>query len=245
METMNDFNRCGEELERYLLLQSSPLAVKMLEKESDIPKEAFRPKKDGHFHLAQCQAFAMSRREKDMVAMLKEDNWCPAPLMAYGLVPGTSGSHADYECLEYGKYVGILTAPLKTASFVPDMVLIYCDTNQLRRLLLAMKNEDKKFLSANFFPPSCAHSVAPTILKGQYRVVLPDPGEYGRALTQAGEMMFSVPKDKLGQLVADLTQYREDAPRFAHDVHMIMRPDFSQPEVYKQTFKEWGLDLEK
>jgi uncharacterized protein (DUF169 family) len=125
------------------------------------------------------------------------------------------------------------------------MVLIYCDTNQLRRLLLAIKNEDKKLLSANFFPPSCAHSVVPSIRNVQYRVVLPDPGEYTRALTQAGEMMFSVPKDKLGGLVADLTQYREDAPRYAHELHMIMRPDFPQPDIYKMMFKEWGVDLEK
>jgi len=28
----------------------------------------------------------MSRRERETIAMLKEDNWCPGPLMAYGLV---------------------------------------------------------------------------------------------------------------------------------------------------------------
>lgn len=245
MTSVAEFNRCGEELERFLLLQSSPIAVKMLENEADIPKEAIRPKKDRGFHLAQCQTFAMSRREKATVAMLKEDNWCPAPLMAYGLVPKTPGSHTDYECLDYGKNIGVLTAPLKTASFAPDMVLIYCDTNQLRSLLLAIKTEDKKLLSANFFPPSCAHSVVPPILNGQYRVVLPDPGEYTRALTQAGEMMFSVPKDKLEGLVADLTQSREDAPRYAHELHMHMRFDFEQPDIYKKMFKEWGVDLEK
>jgi len=60
---LSTFNKYGEELEAYLLLRSSPIAVKMLEKESDVPKGAFRPKKDGGYHLAQCQAFSMSRRD--------------------------------------------------------------------------------------------------------------------------------------------------------------------------------------
>jgi len=76
---LKEYNSYGEDLERLLLLRTSPLAVKMLEKEGDIPQEAIRPEKDGGFHLAQCQAFAMSRRERATVAMLKEDNWCPAP----------------------------------------------------------------------------------------------------------------------------------------------------------------------
>ena len=76
MTTLTDLNRLGEELERMLILRTSPIAVKMLEKEADIPEGAIRPKKDRGYHIAQCQAFAMSRRQKATVAMLKEDNWC-------------------------------------------------------------------------------------------------------------------------------------------------------------------------
>src|SRR4030042_5771436 len=86
MLTVKDFKHYGEELENLLGLQTSPIAVKMLEKESDIPKGAIRPKKGRGYHLAQCQTFAMSRREGTTVAMLKEDHWCPTAVMAYGLV---------------------------------------------------------------------------------------------------------------------------------------------------------------
>src|SRR4030042_2194165 len=63
MTTLSEYNKYGEDLERILILRSSPIAVKMLKKQEDIPKEAIRPKKDRGYHLAQCQAFAMSRRE--------------------------------------------------------------------------------------------------------------------------------------------------------------------------------------
>ena len=45
MTTVSEFNQYGEDLEKYLILRSSPIAVKMLEKEGDIPKDAIRPKK--------------------------------------------------------------------------------------------------------------------------------------------------------------------------------------------------------
>ena len=82
---LETYNKFGEELENGLLLRTSPIAVKMLEKEADIPEGAFRPFKDEGYHLAQCQAFSLSRMEGKTVAMLKEDHWCPTALMAYGM----------------------------------------------------------------------------------------------------------------------------------------------------------------
>ena len=85
MTNLNDFNTYGEELERLLQLRTSPIAINLLQKEGDIPAGAIRPKKDLGFQLALCQGFAMSRRDKTMVAMLKEDNWCYSPVMSFGL----------------------------------------------------------------------------------------------------------------------------------------------------------------
>ena len=79
---LNKFKEYGDELETAFVLRTSPIAVKMIESSADIPKEAFRPKRDGGYHIAQCQAFGMSRREGKTVAMLKEDHWCPTALMA-------------------------------------------------------------------------------------------------------------------------------------------------------------------
>lgn len=244
MTSLSEFNRCGEELEKILILKTSPVAVKMLEKEADIPEEAIRPKKDRGYHLAQCQTFALSRRDKATVAMLKEDNWCPAPVIAYGLVekPPDTGAPEQMviDSFEHGKYIGILTAPLSTATFEPDVVIVYCDTNQLRNMLLAMKNEDRSLVESYFFPPSCSFAVVSPILTGHYWINLPDPGEYVRALTQEGEMMFSIPAERLAGFTADLRKFDKES-NFAHE-QMIMRPDFPQPDLYKHVFKSWGMD---
>jgi uncharacterized protein (DUF169 family) len=242
MATIKEFNRCGEELEDILQLRTSPIAVKMLEKEADIPAGAMRPKKDHNYHLAQCQALAMTRRERATIAMLKEDHWCPAALMAYGMVPveGPVMGH-PYERFEYGKYIGILTAPLKTATFQPDVVILYANSAQLRTIMLSMPFEQVPEVEGRFFPPSCAHAVVTPMMTGKFYVVIPDPGEYQRAHAADDEMMFAVPAGKLADLLANLKKF-QDQPYAYRNTSYFIQPDFPRPDFYKAMFKQWGLE---
>jgi uncharacterized protein (DUF169 family) len=247
MPALSEFNKYGEELETSLLLRSSPIAVKMIEKETDIPKGAFRPKKDGGYHIAQCQAFSMSRREGKTVAMLKEDHWCPTALMAYGMVKASDSIGKlgeSYLSFETGKYIGIVTAPLKSAAFLPDVVLIYSNPAQLRGMFLPMMmtSDSASQVSAHFFLPSCGHSVVDPMRTGKYCVVLPDPGEYQRALALEEEIILAAPQQKMPGLMAGL---RGGGRKYSHrDQHMSMHPDFEQPQFYKDMFKGWGLGSE-
>jgi uncharacterized protein (DUF169 family) len=242
MATIKDFNRYGEELEKILLLRTSPVAVKMLATEADIPAGAIRPKRDRGYHLAQCQAFAMSRREGAAVAMLKEDHWCPAALMAYGMVPVDEPVKGHpYERFKEGKYIGILTAPLKAAAFEPDVVIVYSNTSQLRSLLFSLPFDEIGQVSGRFFPPSCAHAVVTPMLRGGYWVVIPDPGEYKRALGDEGEMMCAIPADKMPGVSNGINQFKDH--EFAYQNHKyFMLGDFPRPDFYKQMFKSWGLE---
>ena len=263
MTTVKDFNRYGEELERILMLRTSPIAVKMLEKEEDIPAEAIRPKRDRGYHLAQCQAFALTRRRGETIAMLKEDNWCWAPLIGYGLVKPFDEKTISpliyivenmeaakkiakiFPRLEYGKYIGILTAPLKSASFKPDLVLVYSNTAQLRSLLLAVKFKEGNLVSSQFDPiDSCVYSVAPVVLNGQYRITLPDPGEYERAMAGEDEIILSVPADKMAEMMSGLKRFDDMKMSYKYFT-MDLRPDFPRPDFYKELFKMWGLDVEE
>jgi len=240
---LDTFNKYGEDLETSLILRTSPIALKMLEKETDIPEGAFRPKRDGGYHIAQCQAFGMSRREGRTVAMLKEDHWCPTALMSYGMVPmpeNTAMFGESFQRFETGKYVGVVTAPLKSAAFTPDVVLIYLNPAQIRALLLTMYGSGQDQVSTHMFLPSCGHSVVDPIQTGKYCIVLPDPGEHQRALTLEEEMIFAVPQQKMAGLMAGV-----NGRGFSHrSRYMAMHPDFEQPQFYKDMFKGWGLDSE-
>lgn len=245
MTTPNDFNRCGEDLERIMMLRTSPVAVKMLEKEEDIPKGAIRPKKDRDYHLAQCQAFALSRREKETVAMLKEDNWCFAPLIAYGLVERPDDPEikqfTSFPAFEKGKYIGIVSAPLRTANFEPDVVIIYSNTAQLRDMFTPIHfKQQENQVTYHFFPPVCSYLLVPVMQNGQYMVALPDPGEHARALPGEDEIILSMPKSKLEEFVSGLRQMEEGKFGYGRMSYM-MQTDFPQPELYKKLFTKWGL----
>ncbi len=241
MTDIDTFRKYGEKLETLLRLHTSPISVKMVKNKSDIPETALRPKRDLGKHYAQCQAFSLSRRDRQTVAMLKEDNWCPGPVIAYGIESPIDSPSGDtqrlYEGFEQGKYIGILTAPLFKTSFSPDLVIIYCDTNQLRSMLLSLKEEEKPGVKSNFFPFSCAWAVTSPILHNEYWINLPDPGEYARALTQAGEMIFSIPAPKMDDFMSDFKTFFKES-MFA-DEQMMMASDFPQPEIYKELFKKW------
>ena len=249
MTTFKEYNGLGEELERLLILRTSPLAVKMLEKKGDIPEGAIRPKRDRNYHIAQCQAFALSRRERECIAMLKEDSWCWAPLVAYGLVDWRASADAilpkgQAERLprfEDGKYIGIVSAPLKTANFEPDLVLVYSNTAQLRNMIQVVKDKEKTLVTSQFDPiDSCVYSIVPVILNGQYRITLPDPGECKRAMAGEDEIIFSIPRNKIELIVTGLRRAEEKKRGYTHPGLELM-PDFPQPEFYTTLFKLWGL----
>ena len=252
MPTLKELNSFGEYFESTLLLKSSPLAVKMLRDGESIPAGALRPKKDRGYHLAQCQAFSISRRKGITVAMLKEDNWCWGPLLAYGLIdPKIAAGYKELEkdfknvpTLEYGKYAGIVSAPLKTANFNPDIIVIYTNTAQLRHVLYSLSFIGKGLINTPLYPvASCAFSVIPA-LSGKYCVTLPDPGEWGRALAGEDEIIFSMPQEKVEELVLELKKLDDRKWGYRNNAFLEIRADFPRPDFYQRLYRECGLDAD-
>ena len=265
MFSLSDLNGFGEEMERRLQLPTSPVAVKLLEKEGDIPAGAIRPKRDRGSHLALCQAFAMSRREKATVAMLKEDHWCYLPVIAFGLseppdfflegntflkfsvddAKAAKDLAMAFPRLECGKYIGVLSAPLSRASFEPDVVVIYCNTNQLRCLLSAVKYKDGYVVQSTLDPGgACLQSTVPVLQTGECQVTVPCGGDRAHAMAQDDEMVFSIPTGKLEDLMFGLRAFDEAGrgyTRFAPD----MRPEYPLPDLYVKAGALVGLEVNK
>jgi hypothetical protein len=107
-----------------------------------------------------------------------------------------------------------------------------------------MKLEDGLAVKSHFFPPSCAYAVVHVMQDNQPWIVLPDPGEFQRALGTEDEMMFSLPADKMDSLITGLIEgQNKDFAYRGH--HMLLRPDFPHPEFYKNMFRNWGLEIKE
>ncbi|MFB3885746.1 MAG: DUF169 domain-containing protein [Thermodesulfobacteriota bacterium] len=265
MTALSSFNEYGVELERLLQLRTSPIAIKLLKKERDLPEGAKRPKRDFGFHLSLCQAFAMSRRNKETIAMFKEDHWCYLPVIAYGLAKPPDffmdGSTyfkrgvgdlkiakrmaKDLPRLEYGRYVGSVSSPLRAASFEPDLVVIYCNSNQLRCLLTGMKYKEGYMVTSKLDPGgACLQCTVPVIQTRECQVTVPCGGDRSHALAQDDEMIFSVPASRLEDLLLGLRYFDElgrGYSRYAPD----MRHEYPLPDLYVKMGKLVGIEVDK
>lgn len=156
------------------------------------------------------------------IAMLKEDMWCPEPVIGFGLVEppqyfldghnrypdGVESLEAganwarEFPRLEVGKYVGVVSAPLFTATFEPDVVVIYCNPAQLLRLLLATAYRDGRDVTSRLSGhAACVYSVVPAMQTGKCYVSVPCRGDRRRAGAQDDEIIFTVPRAKLDDLI--------------------------------------------
>jgi uncharacterized protein (DUF169 family) len=259
MVDLHTYRGYGEELERRLRLKTFPLAVKMLEEETDIPEGAKRPLKDFGYHLSLCQSYQISRREGRTIAMLKEDMWCFEPVIGYGLgeppeyfLEGHNRFPRDVQTLEAGRryaqefprlelhrYVGIVSAPLKTASFEPDLVMIYCDSAQLCLLLLGREYKEgynlKCALSGH---AACVYAVVPTLQNGECQVAVPCRGDHYRAMAGDDEMIFTVPKRRLEDLTLGLRQIESTGSKLPTGYSLL--PEHPLHESYEKIAKMMG-----
>lgn len=263
MTTGSDFRSYGEELERRLQLRTSPIAVKLIKSEEEIPDGAIRPMKDLGYHLALCQGFSMSRRNKATVAMLQEDHWCYLPVISFGLAEppeffskgGTFHKFSVDEldaaidaaeklpCLKTGTFIGTVSAPLRNADFDFDLVVTYCNSNQLRCLLSSIKYADGTVVTSALDPSgACLHCTVPVMQNGQCQVTVPCGGDRANALAQDDEMIFTTPKDKLEDLMFGVRHFDEAGIGYTHFAPH-MRPEYPLRPTYSKAGKLVGLDI--
>jgi len=266
-------NEYGETLENQLLLRSSPIAIKMLKDQGEIPGGVFKPKANDQ-HYALCQAFAMARRQRMTIAMFIEDHWCFEPIIGLGLVeppqsfldgmtagffisdPEAAAKHAQAAPrLPYEQYKGsgMVFGPAATVNFSPDLVMIYCNSGQLRYLLLMLGYKEGYMVTSEFYAiGSCTRAMVPPLLTHEGQITVPDPGERDRAAMTREDMMiltlpaktWPVKKKKSRNLFLDLMDGIDHFSQFMPYKTAFspsMEPDFPQPGFYVEYFKQWGL----
>lgn len=253
------YREYGEELERRLRLRSFPLALRLLESVKDIPDGAQRPLRDLGHHLSLCQAYQISRRDGTTMAMLMEDMWCFEPVVGYGLAEPPkyfldghnrfpddvatleAGSHyaQEFPRLEVGRYIGVVSSPLGTASFEPDLVVVYCDSAQLSLLLLGREYKEgynlKCALSSH---AACVYAVVPALQSGECQFAVPCRGDHYKAMAGDHEMIFTVPKDRLEDLMAGLRHVASTGSTLPVGYHIL--PEYPLPESYEKIAKMMG-----
>ena len=253
------YHEFGEELGKRLHLKTFPLAIKLLEKEREIPEDAHRPLKDFGYHLSLCQSLQISRREGKSMVMLKEDMWCFEPVIGYGLgeppeyflqghnrfpqdvMTLEAGRHyaEEFPRLEVNKYKGVIFTPLMQTNFEPDLVMVYCDSVQLHLLLLGREYKEgfnlKCTLSSH---AACVYAVVPVLQSEECQVAVPCRGDRYHAMAADDEMIFSIPRSRLEDLILGLRYVESTGSKLPKGYSL--QPEDPLPENYKKIAKMMG-----
>lgn len=258
---METFRELAKQIEEQLRVQTYPLALKLLKSADEIPEGAKRPRRDLGYRLSTCQCFAMSRRQGIVVAQLKEDMWCPEPVIGYGmeeppaffleghnrfprdvetLEAGAAWAAGEFPRLDEGVNRGIVSAPLAEAPFDPDVIVIYCNTAQLTLLLLAAAYKDGKDVPSTVSShAACVYAVVPPIQKGGYWVSIPCMGDRARAMARDDEIIFSLLPGAAGDLLKGLRHIEEGGRRIPFEIGTV--PEYELSEPYGRMARELGM----
>lgn len=250
----------GEDLARILRLKTFPIGIKMLEDENQIPPEAYRPFHEDGRRMALCQSFALSRRNGMTVAMIKQDMWCYEPVIGLGLTEAPEKflegypSHPLYTRtpeagkravsafphFQPGKYIGVISAPLIDITFVPDVVVIYCDPSQLTFLLAGHQYTDGNKIQCTLSPGAvCIFSTVPVILEGKCKVANPCAGDRMAALAGDDELVFSAPMNAMDDLMTGLSYIDGTTAKMPRA--RGMRPESPFPDEYAKMREMVGI----
>lgn len=231
----DDLFRLSEALDTHVRMGSFPVVIKMIRKGESLPDRVKHPWKDLKIKVATCQAIAMARRYGWILALGEEDISCPLTAVVFGFRKPTQfylegkacegmytetteagiQSEDGVEKYSLGEYEYILIAPLHRADFRPDVVVIYGNSAQILRLLTAALWKNGGRMTSSFGGRiDCSEEIIVPQRSGKCEVILPCYGDRIFAQTQDHEMAFSIPKNRIGEIIEGLKGTHEGGVRY-------------------------------
>ncbi len=257
----NLYRELSEQIEKQMRVDSYPIAVKLIKKMEDIPDNAVRPVNDLGYSLSTCQAFSYSRRRGLTVAQLKEDMWCPEPVMGFGLEEtpeyflegnnrypsdvvsieaGKAWAQKEFPRLPVGEYIGVVSAPLAEAKFEPDVVLVYCNPAQMTLMLLAHAYKDGLDVESKIGGHSaCVYSIVYPMQNKMCWLSTPCGGDRWRAMAGDDKMIFSIPSCQAERMLEGL-KYMEKTGRKI-PFGLSMQPEYPLEGSYLKIAQMLGM----
>ncbi|MFC2046740.1 DUF169 domain-containing protein [Chloroflexota bacterium] len=250
---MEDLRIFEEAIENYIRPATFPVAIKLLGSEADIPQGVERASQFFGHKINVCQGWALARYNGKAVAMLKDDIACPVVIIALGLAepprfwlegklylgwytedPAVAAKIAStIPRFPVGEYIGLVTAPVKSCDFEPDMVMVYCNPLQALRLIqAALSQEGDRFPCHLWTRGLCADVLVTAQQTGRCQFGIPCGGDRNYGYTSADEVVFVTPTTRLDEVATGLKLLAEHG----HSLQTVRYLDFEpvQREQYRK-----------
>lgn len=222
-----DIKQANETLNFYIRPQTFPLALKLCKSEAELPEKVRMPVRDLGYQIALCQGIGIARRYGWTLAIGKDDQCCAGGAMSMGFMSEAQASvptNAE-KTLDVGKYSHLLVAPLQSATFEPDVVVIYGNSAQAMRLVQAASPAFGQGISAVASGAGdCGDIIARTSKSGECQFILPSGGDRVFGSTQDNEVIFSMPWGKVEAVINGLEETHKAGFRYPVVTDIRHRP---------------------
>ena len=250
---MADWTTEAEALNRLIRPLTFPIAVKLVRSVDEFPEKTRRPSSDMGFKTNICVGMTMARKYGWTVGMTADDNACPIAAYTFGWSEPESETKkalidfmvvmkyaanenaakvslegAEQVKLSKGKYAGVVFSPLERTRIEPDLVMIFCNSAQLMRLVHGATQETGVAVQSIFSGRggTCTEGVLQTLKTGQPKVVLPGNGDRVWAMVQDDEIAFAIPSNWLGPVIRGLEATHQTGVRYPIPVDVRHEPLF-------------------
>ncbi len=133
---------------------------------------------------------------------------------------------------------------MTTAHFEPDVIILYCDSTQLKVLLSAAAWKEGRELTCTVSGKgACVYAVVPVMQHGRCQVTVPCAGDKRFAMSQDCEMIFAAPHAKTEELLVALRHLDKYGLRLP--LSYMMMPEYEMRESYVKIGKMMGMDVDQ
>jgi len=231
-DQIKEINGYGKEIIELLGLETSPVAVALVPKGAEIPENIKRIDQE----MRHCQIMDRVRNTREEFYATLEDQTCKGGAAALGLgtMPSKLASGELYyeklkhfksleaskktlarvPMLEAGSKIASIYAPLESASFMPDVVVIICLPKQIMLLTQAFLYKEGGRLEAEFAGKQslCSDAVAQPYLTGKIGITVGCTGTRTYTGMKESELTIGIPAGLIKDLVEGLRAIVKKVP---------------------------------
>lgn len=221
---MRDLTELSQEIESLLRLRTHPIAYKRLEKADELQKIPGVVRLNRGFTF--CQLPTLARRSGLTIGVTREDSINRRCARLNGLAPTTEEA-IEREARNFATYSwfatieearkqlavyplippgeAIVLAPLSSAKFDPDVVLIYGTPAQLMMLMCGLQfMEFERYQSFFTGEGACVDGLAQCYVSGKPALAIPCYGERAFGSVEEDELVLALPPGMMPQAVEGL-----------------------------------------
>ncbi|MFX1283237.1 MAG: DUF169 domain-containing protein [Promethearchaeota archaeon] len=220
---MGKWKELDDTLNKYLKLSTFPIAVKLLQDDTELNE--ISPLKRPDKKLALCQIFSYSRCYGWTMGLTKEDNICPLAEIAMGFEQpykwylegefflhrynktpeGAKKTSELIPLIPFGNFSAIVSGALFRIDYDPDFILIYGNSAQIMRIIQsALWREGGRMTISTFGDAVCADTISKAFLTGEVQVAIPCLGDRRFGLAKDTDLVASIPLGMIDMVLEGL-----------------------------------------